>query len=160
MSEANPSGPVARSGVGVRHRRSRKDRGANLVEFAMLAPFLILLLLGIIEFGYFLGEWNSVKHGAHEAARLAAVNDGSLVTNTCNSMVLHSGATIVTLEFDDGSGDIGDQGSVTVTASNISSLSGVGLIEAFLPASIAADADFRLEQPSTSWAGISTATCP
>ena len=159
MSEANPSGPVARPGVGVRHKRSRNDRGANLVEFAMLAPFLILLLLGIIEFGYFLGEWNSVKHGAHEAARLAAVNDGSLYVNACNSMDIHGSGTTVTLDFTDGaSSAIGDQASVTVTASNISSLSGVGLIEAFLPASIAADADFRLEQPS-SW-GSGPFVCP
>ncbi|MFZ0015051.1 MAG: TadE/TadG family type IV pilus assembly protein [Acidimicrobiia bacterium] len=159
MNQARPSGQPG-SRWGIPNFRDRKDRGANLVEFAMLAPFLILLLLGIIEFGYFIGEWNTVKHGAHEAARLAAVNDSSLVTNTCDSMDLHSGGTVITLEFTDGSSQsIGDQGNVVVTASNIDSLSGLGLIEVFLPSSIKADADFRLEQKSTNW-GTTTSICP
>jgi hypothetical protein len=140
--------------------RGRKDRGANLVEFALIAPFLILLLFGIIELGFFIGEWNEVKHGAHEGARLAAVNDASLITNTCDSMDLHGGGTVVTLDFTDGaSGAIGDQAKIVVTASNIDSLSGLGLIEVFLPTSISADAEFRLEQPSTGWS-TSTQVCP
>lgn len=120
-------------------------------------PFLILLLLGIIEFGFLMGEWNEVKHGAHEGARLAAVDDANLLTNTCDSMGLHSSGTTVTVSFT-GSGSLGDQGTVVVTASNLSSLSGLGLIEVFLPTSLTADADFRIEQDS-SWSDGATA-CP
>lgn len=140
-----------------------RERGANLVEFAILAPFLIILLLGIIEFGFFLGEWNEVKHGAHEGARLAAVDDANLFTNTCNAMDLHGSGTTVDIDFTDGTtgtGEIGDQASIVVTASNISSLSGLGIINAFLPDTISADADFRLEQDS-SWDDTSAdGTCP
>lgn len=129
-----------------------RDEGAQLVEFAILAPFLILLLLGIIEFGFFLGEWNEIKHGVHEGARLAAVNDNDLLNNTCATMDVHGSSTVVSVDFTDGgSGVIGDTGTVSITASNIDSLSGLGLIEAFLPDSISADADFRLEQDSGSW---------
>ena len=142
------------------YMRDRRDRGANLVEFAMIAPFLILLLLGIIEFGFLMGEWNEVKHGAHEGARLAAVNDANLLTNTCDSMDVHSSGTVITVDFTDGaSGELGDQATVVVTATNLSSLSGLGLIEAFLPTTISADAEFRLEQDS-SWDSTSAdGTC-
>lgn len=134
-----------------------REEGANLVEFALLAPLLIILLLGIIEFGFLMGEWNEVKHGAHEGARLAAVDDSDFVDRTCDSMALHSSSTTVDVTFT-GGGTIGDQGTVVVTASNVSSLSGLGIIEVFLPTTISADADFRIEQDS-SWSDPTTATC-
>lgn len=134
-------------------RRDRRDNdpGASLVEFALLAPFLILLLLGIIEFGYFLGEFNDVRHGAREAARAAAVNSGDntfLHDLTCDSMDLTSN---VTVRLTDGpSGGIGDTATVQVTASP-DSLSGLGLIEVFLPNTLQSTVEFRLEQSSTDW---------
>lgn len=132
--------------------KSRKgDAGASLVEFALIAPFLILLLLGIIEFGYFFGEYNDVRHGAREGARLAAVNAGDntfLHDETCQKMDL---TTNVTVKFTDGAaGAIGDTGSVEVVA-NPGSLSGLGLIELFLPNTLTSTVEFRLEQPSDLW---------
>lgn len=125
-----------------------KDRGANLVEFALLAPLLILLLLGIIEFGWLFSQNNDVKHGAREGARAAAVNAGdntALHNRTCDSMDL---ASDVTVEFTDSAdGEIGDTASVSVIATP-SSLSGLGLIEVFLPATLTSTIEFRLEQPS------------
>lgn len=133
-----------------RFKRDR-ERGANLVEFALLAPLLILLLLGIIEFGWLFSQNNDVKHGAREGARAAAVNMGdnaTLRTRVCNSMDVASGVevkfTILTGE------DIGDTASVSVITSP-SSLSGLGLIEAFLPATLKSEIEFRLEQPSGLW---------
>lgn len=123
------------------------DRGANLVEFALLAPLLILLLLGIIEFGYLFGKYNEVRHGAHEGARLAAVDDASLGTNTCNAMNL---AGTTTVDFELTGTDPGSQASVVVDWT-IESLSGLGLIEVFLPSNLSTRADFKLEQPATNW---------
>ena len=141
-------------------RRGRSDRGAALVEFALLMPFLLLLVLGIIEFGFFLGEWNELKHGALQGARLAAVNDGNLKDNTCASIKLNDN-TSVTIDFElTGGTAIGDQGTVTLDAT-ISSLSGVGLIDAFLPGSISAYAEFRLEQIATAWDSVlEDGACP
>jgi hypothetical protein len=122
----------------------------------MLLPFLLLLVLGIVEFGFLLGQFNEVRHGAHEGARLAAVDDANLGINTCNSMNL---VGIVEVVFTDGVGEnIGDQGSVTVNAT-ISSLSGLGLVEIFLPLNLSTTADFRLEQPSSNWDSM-TVPCP
>lgn len=137
-----------------------KDGGASLVEFAVLAPFLILLLLGIIEFGYFLGEFNDVRHGAREAARAAAVNGGDnsfLHDTTCDSMDLTSN---VTVQFTDGStGSLGDTATAQVAATP-DSLSGLGLIELFLPNSLQSTVEFRLEQDSTDWStDASPASC-
>ncbi len=124
-----------------------REKGANLVEFALLAPLLIILLLGIIEFGYLFGKYNEVRHGAHEGARLAAVDDASLGTNTCNAMNL---AGTVTVDFELTGTDPGSQASVEVDWA-IDSLSGLGLIEVFLPSNLSTRADFKLEQPATNW---------
>ena len=43
---------------------------------ALVAPFLLLLLFGIIEFAWVFGQNLSVTHGAREGARLAAVDFG------------------------------------------------------------------------------------
>jgi Flp pilus assembly protein TadG len=138
-------------GWGFDRRARARDRGANLVEFAIVMPFLLLLLLGIIEFGYFLAEFNDVRHGAREGARSAAVNAGDttfLVGVTCDAMDLTTG--VVTVDFTGGGGGIGDTGSVSVTAAP-TSLSGLSFIEALLPNTLTSNVEFRLEQPA-SWA--------
>jgi Flp pilus assembly protein TadG len=128
--------------------KTGRDRGASLVEFALTAPFLILLLLGIIEFGYLFGEFNDVRHGAREGARAAAVNAGDnafLHLRTCDAMDLTADVTVT---FTDGAtGSVGDTAQVRVAATP-GSLSGLGLIEMFLPASLESTVEFRLEQES------------
>lgn len=132
------------------------DRGASLVEFAFVMPFLLILILGIVEFGFMLGQFNEVRHGAHEGARLAAVDDNDLINNTCNGIGLSS---VVDVTFVDGAtGSIGEQASVTIEA-QVSSLSGLGMIEAFLPDVLTTTADFKLEQPSDNWTD-GTTSCP
>ncbi len=132
-------------------RRRAPEAGSSLVEFALLMPLLILLLLGLVEFGYLLGEYNEVRHGAHEAARLAAVDDEALLTHSCNSIELTNGT--VSFDFtDSASGDVGEQASVTVTGV-IEPLSGFGPMEAFLPSALTTTADFKLERPSSNWSG-------
>ena len=50
------------------------ERGANLVEFAVLAPLLIALLLGMLEFGWAFAQQIDVRHKARETLRLAIVD--------------------------------------------------------------------------------------
>jgi Flp pilus assembly protein TadG len=57
-----------------RERRQERSRGAVLVEFALVAPVLFLIVFGIIEFGWLFLQNIDVRHGAREGARLAAVN--------------------------------------------------------------------------------------
>lgn len=126
--------------------RGASESGAALVEFAFVAILLITMVLGIVEFGFLFGQFNEIRHGAHEGARLAAVNDANLGDNTCNSMNLPSG--VIAVDFEKTGSDVGDQASVEVTL-EVNSLSGLGLITIFLPSDLSTTADFKLEQPAT-----------
>ncbi len=66
-----------------RRGRRKRERGQSLVEFAMTAPILILLLVGLIEIGNGLNTYLTVLASARDAARLGSqgfVADSSLVT--------------------------------------------------------------------------------
>ena len=68
-----------------RLRAFRRDqRGTALVEFALIAPLLFLLLFGIIDFGRALDYYNQVTQLAGQGARAAVVNrnpDGTAITS-------------------------------------------------------------------------------
>jgi Flp pilus assembly protein TadG len=49
------------------------ERGQTLVEFALLAPLLFIILFGIIQFGFLFGGQIGLTNAAREAARYAAV---------------------------------------------------------------------------------------
>ena len=51
----------------------RDERGAALVEFAMISVVLMILIFGIIDFGRALYTKNSLTNAAREGGRYAAV---------------------------------------------------------------------------------------
>jgi Flp pilus assembly protein TadG len=53
--------------------RLRSEAGAELVEFALVLPLLLLVLGGIVDFGMLLQRQQVVTNAAREGARLAAV---------------------------------------------------------------------------------------
>jgi Flp pilus assembly protein TadG len=57
------------------YRRIRTQRGAIAVEFALIMPLLVMLVLGIIEFGFGYHAWDATQNAAREGARLGAVSD-------------------------------------------------------------------------------------
>jgi hypothetical protein len=66
-----------------RARGETRDRGAVLVEFALISPIVMLLLFGVIEFGTVFSTTISFRQGVREGARQGAVaNFGS--TGNCN----------------------------------------------------------------------------
>ncbi len=50
------------------------EQGQDLVEFALLLPLLLLLLLGIIEFGLAVFHYNSIANVGREVARYGSVH--------------------------------------------------------------------------------------
>ena len=54
-------------------RRRRGDTGAAAVEFALLVPLLMVLVFGIISYGYMLSFRQGMSQGASEGARAGAV---------------------------------------------------------------------------------------
>jgi TadE-like protein len=51
----------------------RAERGVAIVEFALVAPLLLLALFGMLEFGKAFNYWNDQQQMANEGARWAAV---------------------------------------------------------------------------------------
>ena len=56
-----------------RPARTTRDRGAVLVEFALIAPIFVTLVFGIISYGYMLSYRQALGQAASEGARAAAV---------------------------------------------------------------------------------------
>ena len=140
-------------------RHKSGERGANLVEFAILAPLLIMLLFGIVEFSWIFAQNLDVRHGAREGARMAAVNfpagvnngdprtdanRAALIAETCGRMDLATGATVEV----ESSGGVGDAAVVTV-ASAADTLT--GLMDWVIPSALTltSTVEIRMEQPAT-----------
>src|SRR6266849_5804694 len=51
------------------HQRRRKSRGQAMVEFALLASLLFLLVMGIFDFGRAISVYINIAEAAHEGAR-------------------------------------------------------------------------------------------
>jgi Flp pilus assembly protein TadG len=50
-----------------------REEGAAAVEFAIVATLLMLLVFGVIEFGLWIAQYESMSSAAREGARVAAV---------------------------------------------------------------------------------------
>lgn len=55
------------------HRFARGESGAELIEFGLTMPLLLLVMLGIIEFGFMFHEYEVVTNAAREGARIAVL---------------------------------------------------------------------------------------
>jgi Flp pilus assembly protein TadG len=147
----------------VNRRPQPTERGATLVEFALVLPLLLTLLLGIVEMGWTFARNVDVGQAAREGVRLAVVNfpQFDIPTGADTTSLLHTAicdevnlSSVVEVSIQ-GSGDPGDPVEVTVTA-EIDSLTG------FLDWVIPDDLEFsatsasRIEQ-AASWSAISQA---
>jgi Flp pilus assembly protein TadG len=54
-------------------RLGRSEAGAELIEFSLTLPLLLLVVLGIIEFGFLFREYEIVTNAAREGARMASL---------------------------------------------------------------------------------------
>ena len=141
-------------------RRHKSERGANLVEFALIMPFLIMLLFGIIEFAWVFAQNLDIRHGAREGARLAAVNfpigatSGStarndtdrdaLIDEICARMQIANGVTVELTS----PGTVGSSATATTSAQRNTL---TGLLDWVLSPTLvlSSDVQIRLEQPAT-----------
>lgn len=57
-----------------REKENKDERGASSIEFALILPVLIMILIGVFEFGMAYNNFLAITHAAREGARMAAVN--------------------------------------------------------------------------------------
>ena len=103
-------------------RTLSNQTGAALVEFALVVPIFLVLLLGMFDMGKVFNYWIDTTHLSHEGVRYAAVDknpgpgatlaesirlraDTDELKNGGNSV---AGPAKVCIDFPDGSSQVGD----------------------------------------------------
>ncbi len=71
---------------GIARGARRHRRGAACVEFAVLSPILLILILGIIDVGQFVNVGQSVSNASREGARVAARQTTTNVSQVQNAV--------------------------------------------------------------------------
>jgi Flp pilus assembly protein TadG len=167
--------PLTRTLAGVRRaagaldarlcRRSPHGRegGVALVEFALVLPLLLILLLGMLDFGRAFNYWIDETQISHEAARWAAVNRNPGPGGTLQQSIRQRSDTVelrdggsdsipnplqVCVSFPAGTSNVGDPVKVTVTTT-YNFLSFVGAQTGVTQKQIAASSTMRLEARPT-----------
>ena len=150
-------------GGGRRRRSARDDRGAALVEFALVLPILALIIFGTIEFGWAFSQNLDVRHGAREASRLVAVDydDGDTTTTASQGIVDEvcsrmddAQQTTITITTPAGAG-VGDYATVTLTRQHDGL---TGFVDFAIPTSLSSSVETRIEQEPSWTAG--SFVCP
>ncbi len=126
-----------------------------MLEFALIVPLLFLLLVGIVEGGWALAQTLEIRHGAREAARLAAVDFGdeaAIAVEVCDRMSLPTQNPSITLT-EVAAADPAVKADVSI---NLDPLT--GLLGGLFSGAVSASVEMRLEA-APSWAD-STTPCP
>ena len=76
----------------------KKKRGQAIVEFALILPVFILILLGIMEFGLVFHQYLVVTAASREGARVAALggSDAGTLTMVNTSAVSNNAGQLTT----------------------------------------------------------------
>jgi TadE-like protein len=53
--------------------RLRSERGAELIEFALVLPLLLFIIMGLVDFGFLFQRFEVVTNAAREGARMAVL---------------------------------------------------------------------------------------
>ena len=97
-------------------RAAKAERGAELIEFALVFPLLLLIVLGIVDFGFMFQRLEVVTNAAREGARLAVLpgyDDADIEKRVCD-YVLTGGVPVT-----GNCSPTGDNPTVVVTDANI-----------------------------------------
>ncbi|MFJ1211632.1 TadE/TadG family type IV pilus assembly protein [Burkholderia pyrrocinia] len=101
--------------------RRRAQRGSTVVEFALIASVLIMLLLGIFEFGRVLFYWNTASEAVRLGARTAVVCDVNAagVAKRVTALLPLLSSANVSVNYSPASCDINTCAFVTVSVTNV-----------------------------------------
>jgi Flp pilus assembly protein TadG len=123
-----PTKTGARDGSARRRSHRRDQRGVTIVEFALIAPLLFLIIMAMIDFGWVFMQDLSVKQAAREGGRLAIVDEGnsancstlisdikSRVASDVSTSKLKVSLSVADTDGNGVTGDLGDVMTITVT---------------------------------------------
>jgi Flp pilus assembly protein TadG len=79
------------SSWGGRLRRAAREDGSAAVEFAIVLPLLLLVVLGVIQFGVTLTNYEQLTDGVRLAARQLAMGRSSTTPYTAVTTALQNG---------------------------------------------------------------------
>jgi len=82
-------------------RRDRAERGQSLVEFALIIPIIVLLMVGLLDLGRIVFTNNALSDGARHGARHASVDptNCSLIADSVRSAVLNQDLATFTVTY-------------------------------------------------------------
>jgi Flp pilus assembly protein TadG len=150
-------------------RSLRNDEsGQALVEFALVVPILLVLILGALDFGKAYNYWIDTTHLSASGARWAAVNKNpgggggstlqEYIRDQADTAELRNGGTdavsdplTVCINFPDGTANIGDPVQVTVST-DYNFLNYLQVKTGVTSKTITGSSTMRLEQIPTNFA--------
>jgi len=113
-----------------RRYHAKHEGGQDLIEAALVMPVLLLIILGIMEFGIIVWNYNAISNAAREGARYGIVRPDTDGNGTCDApggsdsilavacrMTAGLDASRVTVETSDDCTDSGLLGCITITVS-------------------------------------------
>jgi Flp pilus assembly protein TadG len=103
------------------------ERGAVAVEFALLVPILVMILLGIMEFGRAYNVQTALTNAAREGVRAMAINNTQAGARTAvrnAATQLNPALADGNITFNPASCAVGSQMTVTVNY-NLSTMTGI-----------------------------------
>lgn len=110
-----PVGPFTADGKTSMRRREKSIRGQSLVEFALVVPVFLLLLIGIAEFGRAWMTRNILTGASREAVRIAAVQGNTAsALSRANNILSSAGISGASVNIAD---DGAPYGTCSVTVS-------------------------------------------
>ena len=108
-----------------RFRKLGDERGSQIIEAALVLPLLLLMVLGILDFGLLFWRFESVTNAAREGARVAIL-PGYSTTDVENRVEQYlddaglSGTTAVTTVVAPVGVDVGGGTCITMTGTTVS----------------------------------------
>lgn len=122
-----------------RPKKHNRRSGQTLVEFALIFPILIFLLIGIMEVGHLLFFYATTSMAAREASRYGATvgtnadgtphyQDCDGIFNTADRLLQVAGATdrTITIEYDEGPNDGCHNAGNCITCDQADAISNTG----------------------------------
>jgi len=110
-------------------RRDKSIRGQSLVEFALVLPLFLLLLIGVTEFGRAWMTRNILTGASREAVRIAAVQgNAASARSRANTILSSAGISGASVNIAD---DGAPYGTCSVTVSYAFPVNAAGFLNTF-----------------------------